>query len=53
MIIAAPYRKILRPEDVPFHNTVIRYLATRRWDRRGGWVMVAGGLLTAILRLTS
>ena len=51
MIIRA-YRQMQRPEGASANSFQFSQLSSRRWQARAGWVMIAGGLLTAILRLT-
>ena len=50
-IIIAAYRQNPRPEDVPSIKFDFSQLTSRRWQARLGWFILAGGLLTAILRL--
>ena len=45
------HRQFTREELEPYHP-VLRWLATRNWDERKlGWFMIAGAILTAFLRL--
>jgi hypothetical protein len=51
-IIIGAYRQKPRPEDGPSNKFDVSHLTSRRWQARLGWFMIAGALLTAILRLT-
>ena len=51
MILMAGHRRRPTFDDLERAHPVIRYLATRNWDRPGGFFMIGCGVLVALLRL--